>query len=43
MLKIEANVRRRIGAVPQRQLTPDLKRIVRDYFLNLREAGRPKN
>lgn len=31
------------GAVPQRQLTPDLKRIVRDYFLNLREADRPKN
>ena len=24
--------------VPQRQLTPDLKRVVRDYFLNLRKA-----
>ncbi len=29
--------------VPQRQLTPDLKRIVRDYFLNLREADKPKS
>jgi hypothetical protein len=25
------------GPVPQRQLTPDLKQVVRDYFLNLRE------
>ena len=30
------------GAIPQRQLTSDLKRVVRDYFLNLRETGGPE-